>query len=249
MTILENLNKIKDNTLPFNLNTFEKKRKKVVKCSNKNINNLTGLNGFPLKKLITIQGDYGVGKTTLCLDFIASEHKKEGACVFVDSEHTLNFSYANKLGLDFSPAKFIYITPKTAEDTFEIILDLLKSQSVSIIILDSIDSLLPKEEYKNKKFILGVDKRVNIITKYLREIKKYLNKSNTILLVTSHNSEFRNLKSKASLIFYSDIMLELSLLQEKEKAISIRAKVIKSIYEVSHKQTNFKIVFNKGIME
>jgi recombination protein RecA len=103
-----------------------------------------GTGGLPEQELIEISGPEGSGKTTLCLQIIAEAQKLQKTCAYIDVDHTLDAAYAARCGVDIH--QLYFVEPYCAEQALAILEVLIRSGSMGLIVLDSVDSLLPEEE-------------------------------------------------------------------------------------------------------
>jgi protein RecA len=105
-----------------------------------------GIGGYPRGRIIEVFGPESSGKTTLTLHAIAEAQKKGGVCAFVDAEHALDPEYAKRIGVKLS--ELLISQPDTGEQALEIVESLVRSNSVDIIVVDSVAALTPKDEMR-----------------------------------------------------------------------------------------------------
>ncbi len=103
-----------------------------------------GIGGLPKGRIIEVYGPESSGKTTLALQVVAEAQKSGGICAFVDAEHALDPVYAKKLGVNTE--ELLISQPDTGEQALEIADTLVKSRSISVIVIDSVAALTPKAE-------------------------------------------------------------------------------------------------------
>src|SRR5206468_7793692 len=103
-----------------------------------------GVGGVPRGRIVEIYGPEASGKTTLALTIIANAQKAGGNAVFIDAEHALDASYAQKLGVDI--ANLHVAQPDTGEEALEIADHLVRSGAVDVVVIDSVAALVPRAE-------------------------------------------------------------------------------------------------------
>ena len=103
-----------------------------------------GVGGMPRGRVIEIYGPESSGKTTLALQVIAQAQAKGGMAAFVDAEHALDATYANKLGVNLE--NLLVSQPDNGEQALEIVEVLIRSNSVDVVVVDSVAALVPKAE-------------------------------------------------------------------------------------------------------
>src|SRR5215208_4547252 len=107
-----------------------------------------GVGGLPRGRVIEIYGPESSGKTTLSLQVIAEAQKAGGMAAFVDAEHALDASYAQKLGIDLE--NLLVSQPDNGEQALEIVEVLIRSNSVDVVVVDSVAALVPKAEIEGE---------------------------------------------------------------------------------------------------
>lgn len=140
------------------------------------------LNGGWYKgRVYEVYGPYSSGKTTLCLHTIAYRQSKGEYCAFVDVEHTFDAKYAQAIGIDLE--KLAYIKPETAEQAMKAVEYLARSGTCSLIVVDSVAQLVPKNEAEKdmEKESIGIQAR--FVSKALKKINPLLQKPGTTLLL------------------------------------------------------------------
>ena len=103
-----------------------------------------GVGGYPKGRIIEIYGPESSGKTTIALHAIAEVQKQGGRAAFIDAEHALDPVYASNLGVDID--ELLLSQPDTGEQALEICDALVRSEALSIIVIDSVAALVPKAE-------------------------------------------------------------------------------------------------------
>lgn len=176
------------------------------------VDNILGIGGFPIGRIIDLFGQQGAGKTSLALHALQKAQEKDLEAVFVDAEHSLNTEYAKAIGVDLSKV-YIY-QPTTAEEAFNVINMLL--DDIDYIIIDSMPALVPKAELEGNAEDQTVGLQARIFSKELRKLAGKIRKSGTSLVCVNQmrsniNSGWgRSDKTTGgrALKFYSSIRLE-----------------------------------------
>src|SRR5688572_10032954 len=107
-----------------------------------------GIGGVPRGRVIEIFGPESSGKTTLALQVIAEAQKKGGMAAFVDAEHALDAAYAKKLGVDLD--NLLVSQPDNGEQALEIVEVIMRSNSVDVVVVDSVAALVPRAEIEGE---------------------------------------------------------------------------------------------------
>jgi len=107
-----------------------------------------GIGGLPRGRVIEVFGPESSGKTTLALQVIAEAHRNGGMAAFVDAEHALDAQYAQKLGVDLD--NLLVSQPDNGEQALEIVEVLIRSNSVDVVVVDSVAALVPKAEIEGE---------------------------------------------------------------------------------------------------
>lgn len=199
-----------------------------------------GVGGFPRGRIVEIYGPESSGKTTFALQAIASVQKNGGRAAFIDAEHALDPVYAKKLGVNIN--ELLLSQPDTGEQALEICDALVKSEAISIIVIDSVAALVPKAEIDGEMGDSHVGLQARLMSQALRKLAGTINKTNTIAIFINQLREkvgvmFGNPETTTggrALKFYSTIRLEV----RKSEALKIGDGIIGN-------KTNIKVVKNK----
>ena len=136
-----------------------------------------GVGGYPRGRIIEIYGPESSGKTTFALQAIAEHQKAGGRAAFIDAEHALDPVYAEKLGVDID--ELLLSQPDTGEQALEICDALVRSEAVSIIVIDSVAALVPQAEIDGEMGDSHVGLQARLMSQALRKLSGTINKTNT----------------------------------------------------------------------
>jgi len=199
-----------------------------------------GIGGYPKGRIVEIYGPESSGKTTFALHAIAEIQKQGGRAAFIDAEHSLDPSYAKNLGVNIN--ELLLSQPDTGEQALEICEALVRSQAISIIVIDSVAALVPKAEIDGEMGDSHVGLQARLMSQALRKLSGTINKTNTIAIFINQLREkvgvmFGNPETTTggrALKFYSSIRLDV----RRSEAIKIGDSIIGN-------RTNIKVVKNK----
>ena len=139
-----------------------------------------GVGGYPRGRIIEIYGPESSGKTTFALQAIASVQKTGGRAAFIDAEHALDPVYAEKLGVNIN--ELLLSQPDTGEQALEICDALVKSEAISIIVIDSVAALVPQAEIDGEMGDSHVGLQARLMSQALRKLSGTISKTNTIAI-------------------------------------------------------------------
>ena len=199
-----------------------------------------GVGGYPKGRIIEIYGPESSGKTTFALHAIAEVQKQGGRAAFIDAEHSLDPVYASNLGVNTD--ELLLSQPDTGEQALEICDALVRSQAVSIIIVDSVAALVPKAEIDGEMGDSHIGLQARLMSQALRKLSGSINKTNTIVIFINQLREkvgimFGNPETTPggkALKYYSSIRLDIR-----------RGEAIKNGSDIIGNKTNIKVVKNK----
>jgi recombination protein RecA len=139
-----------------------------------------GIGGLPRGRVTEIFGPESSGKTTLALQVIAEAQKAGGMAAFVDAEHALDAQYAQKLGVDLE--NLLVSQPDNGEQALEIVEVLIRSNSVDVVVVDSVAALVPKAEIEGEMGEAQMGLQARLMSQALRKLTGVVSKSNTTLV-------------------------------------------------------------------
>ena len=199
-----------------------------------------GVGGYPKGRIIEIYGPESSGKTTIALHAIAEVQKDGGRAAFIDAEHSLDPVYAEALGVDID--ELLLSQPDTGEQALEICDTLVRSEAVSIVVIDSVAALVPQAEIDGEMGDSHVGLQARLMSQALRKLSGTINKTNTIVIFINQLREkvgvmFGNPETTPggkALKYYSSVRLDIR-----------RSEQIKQGTDVIGNSTKIKVVKNK----
>ena len=199
-----------------------------------------GIGGYPKGRIIEIYGPESSGKTTFALHAIAEVQKRGGRAAFIDAEHSLDPNYAKNLGVNIN--ELLLSQTDTGEQALEICEALVRSNAISIIVIDSVAALVPKAEIDGEMGDSHVGLQARLMSQALRKLSGTINKTNTIAIFINQLREkvgvmFGNPETTTggrALKFYSSIRLDVR-----------RSEALKMGDGIVGNRTTIKVVKNK----
>jgi recombination protein RecA len=229
----------------------------VVSTGIATLDTALGIGGLPKGRIIEIYGPEASGKTTLALHVLAECQIAGGKVAFIDMEHALDPNYATHLGVDMDDV--LFSQPDSGEQALEVTEELVRSEEVAMIVIDSVAALVPRAELEGEMGAASVGVQARLMSQALRKLTAITSKAKcTIIFINQLRDKIgvtwgspETTTGGKALKYYASVRLDvrrIGALKNGEDIIGnqTKVKIVKNKLSAPHKEVTFDLIFGEG---
>jgi len=233
----------------------------VISTGSLSLDIALGIGGVPRGRIVEIYGPESSGKSTLCQHIVANAQRTGGIAAFIDTEHAIDPVYAATIGVDVD--NLLVSQPDSGEDALNIAEDLIRSNSLDVLVIDSVAALVPRAEIEGHMGDSHVGLQARLMSQALRKLTSVVAASKTCLIFTNQIREkigvmFGNPETTSggnALKFYASVRMDIRKIDTLKSGgdsgevigQKVRVKVIKNKCAPPFKRAEFSMIFPRGI--